>query len=134
MEIKNPDYNLIARQIHKKRAEEGITQEELAGLAGLVVPTISNIETRKKRPTLTSVYRIAQALNTTLGALVDGAPSPTPMADEFIRLLSDCNNTEEQIIYAVAALVKKLLRDNHCHMRSERKETFRDETACNAGK
>jgi Predicted transcriptional regulators len=114
MEIKNPDYNLIARQIHKKRAEKGITQEELAGLAGLVVPTISNIETRKKRPTLTSVYRIAQALNTTLESLVDGDPSPTPMTDAFIRLLSDCNNTEEQFIFAVAELLEKLLHDNRC--------------------
>ena len=112
MEIKNPDYNLIARQIHKKRAEEGITQEALAERTGLAVSTISNIETRTKRPTLTSVYRIAQALNTTLESLVDGDPNPIPMDEEFIRLIADCNGKERKNIYDVVALVKKLLPDN----------------------
>lgn len=114
MKNADPDYNLIARQIQKKRAEEGITQEELAERTGLAVPTISNIETRKKKPTLTSAFRIAQALNTTLGSLVDGDPASTPMEEAFIRLLSDCNDPEEHIIYAVAELLKKLLCENRC--------------------
>ena len=104
----DPDYKLIAKRIQRQRAAIGITQEKVADRTGLAVPTISNIENGKKKPSLTSLYRIAHALATPLEFLVEGSPNttPIPMKEGFIRFTSECNDIERRIVNDVARLKK----------------------------
>lgn len=52
----------LAKQIAKLRKSKGMTQEKLAAEAGIDRVALANIETGKRRPTVTTVYRISQAL------------------------------------------------------------------------
>lgn len=53
----------IARAIIGRRANVGLTQQELAKLAGMRVETLCRIETGKVTPSLKSVERIDRALS-----------------------------------------------------------------------
>lgn len=52
----------LMRRIAQVRKEKAITQETLASETGLDRVAIANIETGKRRPTVTTVYRIAKGL------------------------------------------------------------------------
>ena len=52
----------LMRRIAKIRKEKSITQEQLAAETGLDRVAIANIETGKRRPTVTTIYRIANGL------------------------------------------------------------------------
>ncbi|MDB5162662.1 MAG: putative Transcriptional regulator, family [Candidatus Saccharibacteria bacterium] len=54
--------NQLSKRIAELRKARGFTQERLASEASLDRVAIANIETGKRRPTVTTVYRIAQAL------------------------------------------------------------------------
>ena len=54
--------NTLSRRIADIRKARGFTQERLASEASLDRVAIANIETGKRRPTVTTVYRIAKAL------------------------------------------------------------------------
>ena len=53
----------LAKRIAELRRSKHITQERLAADAGIDRVALANIETCKRRPTVTTVYRIARALN-----------------------------------------------------------------------
>lgn len=63
--------NNFAQHIAAIRRSKGVTQEKLAELTNLDRVAIANIETGKRRPTLTTVYKIAVALNITLKELFE---------------------------------------------------------------
>jgi transcriptional regulator with XRE-family HTH domain len=52
----------LAKQIAKLRKSKGMTQEQVAAEAGIDRVALANIETGKRRPTVTTVYRISKAL------------------------------------------------------------------------
>lgn len=52
------------------RKSIGITQKDLAGKLGFKQANISRIESGEQQPTAEQLFAIAQALNTTVGALV----------------------------------------------------------------
>lgn len=53
----------LGRRIAHIRKDKGITQEKLAADTGLDRVAIAYIETGKRKPKVTSVYRIACGLN-----------------------------------------------------------------------
>jgi transcriptional regulator with XRE-family HTH domain len=52
----------LAKRIAFVRKQKGITQEKLASEADIDRVALANIETGKRRPTVTTIYRIAVAL------------------------------------------------------------------------
>ena len=56
------------------RRHRGLSLEKLAEKAGLAVPTISNVEKRKKDVTGKTLLALANALETTPAALLSGDP------------------------------------------------------------
>jgi transcriptional regulator with XRE-family HTH domain len=52
----------LAKQIAALRKAKGMTQERLADAASIDRVALANIETGKRRPTVTTVYRISSAL------------------------------------------------------------------------
>lgn len=53
----------FGKAVKIRRVEVGITQEELAGKAGFARSFLSGIELGTKMPTITSVWKLAQALD-----------------------------------------------------------------------
>ena len=58
----NKFLNDLAKRIVNLRKEQGMTQERLAAEADIDRVALANIETGKRRPTVTTVYKIASAL------------------------------------------------------------------------
>ena len=55
--------NKVAKRLAQLRHENGLTQEQLADKSGLDRVAIANIETGIRRPTVTTVYRLASGMN-----------------------------------------------------------------------
>ncbi len=55
--------NTLARRIAFVRRSKGFTQEKLAAESGVDRVAIANLETSKRRPTVTTLYRLAEALD-----------------------------------------------------------------------
>lgn len=52
----------LAKQIAKVRKSKGLSQENLAELANVDRVALANIETGRRRPTVTTLYRLAKGL------------------------------------------------------------------------
>lgn len=64
--------NSFAKHLAEMRRSKNMTQEQLAMEAGIDRVALANIETGKRRPTLTTIYKIADALNIELKELFKG--------------------------------------------------------------
>jgi transcriptional regulator with XRE-family HTH domain len=64
--------NHLSKRIAEIRKARGFTQEKLASEASLDRVAIANIETGKRRPTVTTVYRIAKALRVDVDKFFQG--------------------------------------------------------------
>jgi len=62
----------VAQNIKRLRAEKGLSQEELADLAGLHRTYISSVERAVRNPTVTVLAKIAAGLGVPLATLVEG--------------------------------------------------------------
>jgi len=77
------DPNLLLSQIGlrvlRRRQELGLAQKDLAERVGMVQPSLSQIEHGERNVTIRTLCKLAQALDTTVAALVAGStadPSP----------------------------------------------------------
>jgi len=71
-----PEFELV-RLIIKKRLEQGVTQEELASRIGTKQSAISRLEKGTYNPTLSFLYKIAEALDARLHISFNSARSLT---------------------------------------------------------
>ena len=55
--------NKLSRRIADVRKQKGYTQERLAEEADLDRVALANIETGRRRPTVTTLYKLAKAMN-----------------------------------------------------------------------
>jgi len=62
---------LLAHRYKQLRSEKKITQEELAYRSELTLSQIARIETVKINPTVSTMFRIAKALDVSLSELFD---------------------------------------------------------------
>lgn len=62
---------LFGSKLSTLRNSEKITQESLASKAGLGVRFIQDLEAGEKQPTITTVFRLAKALNASPSDLLD---------------------------------------------------------------
>lgn len=70
MSMEQLDPVLVGKAITKFRVEHGITQEVLSGLSDIGRTHLSAIERGERKPTLETVYRIANALGVPMSAIV----------------------------------------------------------------
>lgn len=61
---------LVGRVIARLRLEKGITQEVLSGLSDIGRTHLSAIERGERKPTLETLYRISNALDMPMSAIV----------------------------------------------------------------
>ena len=106
------DYAAIGRRIRGARKRLNMTQEKLAELTGLSVPHLSNIENGKTKLSLPALVKIANALESSLDALVHDSLKVTQEAfdKDFKDLLEDCSMKEKGFIYNLAKEAKNGLR------------------------
>ena len=107
------DFKLIGEKIKNIRNEKKITQEELAEMAEISVGYISNIETAKKKVSLTTIIKICNALDISLNSLLLGNPvtySNNELTYEFDDLIKDCSRYEMQLIFEAAKSEKIALK------------------------
>lgn len=64
------DHRKLGQLIGRLRTERGLTQEVLAGLAGIHRPHLTRIENGRKSPTMDTLWRIADALGMPLSELI----------------------------------------------------------------
>ena len=57
------EMNFVINKIKKIRTDKGISQLELANTANFSQSFLANVESGKKRPSLLTILRIAEALN-----------------------------------------------------------------------
>ncbi len=55
--------DIVITRIRKIRIEKGISQQELANIANFSQSFLANVESGKKKPSLLTILRIADALN-----------------------------------------------------------------------
>lgn len=60
---------LLAKRLKEIRAEKGISQEELALRADITLSQIARIETFRTNPTVSTIFKIARALEAPLNEL-----------------------------------------------------------------
>ena len=61
----NPAARRIGKRIHTRRAELGLTQDELAATSGVTQSAISRIERGAAMPSLTTLLKLRMALGLT---------------------------------------------------------------------
>ena len=106
------DYAALGRRIRDARKKIDITQEKLAEMTGLSTTHLSNVENAGTKVSLPSLVLIANALETTLDALVHDSLTVAREAydKDFKDLLEDCSMKEKDFIYDLAKEAKKGLR------------------------
>ena len=107
-----PDYVAIGKRIRNARKSLGLSQEKVCELTDLSPSHMSHIESGKTKVSLPSLILIANALETTVDALLHDNVIITADAydKDFKDLLSDCTLRERQCIYVAATHLKEALK------------------------
>jgi len=61
----------IGQRIRELRESKGITQQDLAAVCNFEKANLSRIEAGRTNPTVSTLYKISQALEITISELVD---------------------------------------------------------------
>lgn len=81
-------YELVGRKVERQRREARLSQTQLAQRCGFARGSIANIESGRQRPTLHTLWSLADALSVDMRSLL---PSP----EEF--LMSETDNANPKI-------------------------------------
>jgi transcriptional regulator with XRE-family HTH domain len=65
----------LGKRIAARRRQLGLSRAELAAIAGLSMSYLTYLETRPAAPTMTCLIDLADALETTAGALLGAGPA-----------------------------------------------------------
>jgi transcriptional regulator with XRE-family HTH domain len=109
----------IADKIKKYRTAKGLSQKEIAIDLGIDQAQYSRIESGKVEPTLSSLEKIAEALNVRLPELFDDnivldINSYDKSAIDKLRLVEELDEQEKKSIFNIIdiAISRKRLKDN----------------------
>lgn len=107
------DFKLIGRRVCDFRRMHEMTQENLAEKAGLSVPYVSHIERGARKASISTLIKIAGALDVTVDALLLGwQPNETVTLDSDVKsLLGDCSPHERLVLIKITKAVKQILRN-----------------------
>ncbi|GAA4150505.1 XRE family transcriptional regulator [Actinomadura keratinilytica] len=70
----------VGARIREERLKRGVTLRALARAVGVSASMVSQIETGKSQPSVSTLYAITQALGISLEDVFDAAPQPAPPA------------------------------------------------------
>lgn len=91
----------LGRQIQKIRKRQKLTQEKLAELIGIEVPSMSNIETGKYAPSIETLQKLSEVLDVKPWEFYYfDEISPAEMKQELIKALDE-NQKLLKIIYKI---------------------------------
>ena len=116
------DYEAIGKRIKSTRLKKKLTQEKLSEMIDISPSHLSNIETGSTRVSLTTIVKLANALEVTVDNLLCDSltHSRVQFEEDFSRLLEDCNEYELRMIVEMAeALKTSLRRGNALYLKSE---------------
>ena len=95
-------YELVGQKIERQRREVRLSQTKLAERCGLARGSIANIEGGNQRPTLHTLWSIAEALDMEVHALVPSREEfsgievgTTDLVDSFIKKVSSDVNRDK---------------------------------------
>ena len=71
------EMNFVINKIKKIRTDKGISQLELANTANFSQSFLANVESGKKKPSLLTILRIAEALNVNPREFFSDTPGKT---------------------------------------------------------
>ena len=105
------NYKLIGQRIKQLRRINGVTQEMLAEKVDLSRVYIAYIEMGKRKPSLESIVKISQVLNTSTDNILIGntTPNDNDYQLDLSLLLVDCSNYEKRIIIDTIKALKTSL-------------------------
>jgi transcriptional regulator with XRE-family HTH domain len=109
------DARHVARALRDHRRAAGMTQSELAERAGLAFETVSRLESGREPPSLRSIVAMAEALGTSLDAIVTPGDEPPKVASndlpiEMRRLISASRDLEPRLIRHLTAVASAMRR------------------------
>lgn len=109
------DYRSIGRKIADGRIKKGMTQEELAEKINSNSGYISNIETAKKRPSLSMLIRIVNVLDLSLDYVLLNEIENKEFKDdmqmlELYKEIKALDDVDKKLFYDLSSdLIKRLL-------------------------
>jgi len=96
--------------IKEKRAEMGVTQVQLAALAGMDPATLNRIEQGKANPNLKTIERLADALGVGVADFFPKAQPPLPFEEvEQRRRLAPATGDEAEALLGPARVLNEVL-------------------------
>ena len=108
------NFSLIGMRVKEVRKQLHITQAQLAEMTDLSISYISHIEKKKKKASLESLVRIADALGITVDELLNGNQlnNPTEYQTDIDLVMADCTQSEKRLMYEIIHATKTILRNN----------------------
>lgn len=108
------DFVVLGARVREKREEQGISQEQLSELSGLSTVYISLIENARKKPSLSSLLKVCNALNVTMDELLVGnqTPSEKDYQSDISLLLMQISPMEKRFITSMVRHMVSFFRDN----------------------
>lgn len=109
----------VVKNIKRIRKKKGMSQKELICAVGLGTPMYSRIETGKTEPSLTTLEKIAKALNVKLSDFFDNDANlenvnsfDSDLVDK-IKMIEILNEDEKKTVFSIvdAFIGKKKLKD-----------------------
>lgn len=103
------DYYEIGQKIRKIRKARGLSQEQLAEMAGISATHMSHIETANTKLSLPVFVEIAEALEVRTDVLLYDAPrnSVSSSVDEIAGVLEGCDAKQARIIAEIVKAAKQ---------------------------
>ncbi len=107
----------VGRRIRARRKAMGLSMQTLGDHIGVSYQQIQNYESGQSRVSASMLVRIAQRLETTVGALVGEDGAPAPVQDDLIafvhsgpglRLATAAKDLPPHVLSAVIGLAKYL--------------------------
>ena len=95
--------NLLGKRIKEIRKKRGLTQEKLAELAGIEIPSLSNIENGKSYPSMQTVLKVFKEFNITPDKFFDCEyyKNDNELENEIIEIIKKQSGDKKQILYRI---------------------------------
>lgn len=108
------DYKLIGSRIREHRKQKCISQEKLAEMIHVSATYVGAVEHARKRPSLMTLVKMANALGTTTDSFLRGnlCHDMAQCANELDELLQDCTPYERHMILTLVKTLKGILRQS----------------------
>jgi transcriptional regulator with XRE-family HTH domain len=102
------DNRTLGKRIYFTRKCQKLSQEQLAELAELSPPYISHIERGVKGPSLDALFRIADALDTSMDWLLGRSSAAIDEIPPLQMTLKRCSEEEQQVIIEIAMACQEI--------------------------